>query len=181
MAKGHKSSATAATRKKHALKAAGGAKQELPLPKEKKKDKGKGKKEPRVKVFIPPSKPAPVRPDPLDSLGIAKQIPPELLVVLRRLGKKDTVTRRKALEELQSGWIDKILNSKDEDGIIESTLNTSLPVWVWYTVVLQSKTNKNLSSFITLRRYFSVLHGESDCLPLLFRIHFLASHLSTSR
>lgn len=130
MAKGHKSSATVATRKKHALKSTGGAKQELPLPKEK-KDKGKGKKkEPRVKVFIPPSKPAPVRPDPLDSLGIAKHLPPNLLVVLRRLGKKDSVTKRKALEELQSDWIDKVLRGNDEDGTVESTLFTSLPVWV---------------------------------------------------
>ncbi|EJD05481.1 uncharacterized protein FOMMEDRAFT_103536 [Fomitiporia mediterranea MF3/22] len=133
MAKGQKSSATSATRKKHALKATGGAKQELPLPKEKKKDKGKGKgknKEPRVKVFIPPSKPAPIRPDPLDSLGIAKRLPPDILIVLRRLGKKDSITKRKALEELQSGWLDKISKGDDDSGTIEATLTTSLPVWL---------------------------------------------------
>ena len=101
------------------------------MPKEKKKEKGKGKnKEPRVKVFIPPTKPAPVRPDPLDSLGIAKNLPPELLIVLRRLAKKDSVTKRKALEELQAFWADKVLKDNDENGIIEITLQTSLPVWV---------------------------------------------------
>ncbi|KAL5521576.1 hypothetical protein ACEPAF_2324 [Sanghuangporus sanghuang] len=131
MPKGQKSSATSATRKKHARKAAGDAKQELPLPKEKKKEKGKNKKEPRVKVFIAPTKPAPIRPDPLDSLGIAKRLHPDLLVILRRLAKKDSVTKRKALEEFQSDWVERALrDSDDEGGIVESMLQTALPVWL---------------------------------------------------
>ncbi|KAL5514390.1 hypothetical protein ACEPAG_2478 [Sanghuangporus baumii] len=131
MPKGQKSSATSATRKKHARKSAGDAKQELPLPKEKKKEKGKNKKEPRVKVFIPPTKPSPIRPDPLDSRGIAKRLHPDLLVILRRLAKKDSVTKRKALEEFQSGWIEGALrDSDDEGGIVESMLQTALPVWL---------------------------------------------------
>lgn len=131
MPRNQKSSASAATRKKHARKAAGDAKQELPLPKEKKKEKGKNKKkEPRVKVYIPPTKPAPVRPDPLDSLGIAKRLHPDLLVILRRLAKKDSVTKRKALEEFLAGWVEKALRSGDEEGIVESMLQIALPVWV---------------------------------------------------
>lgn len=129
MPKGQKSSASSGTRKKHARKSAG-AEQQLPLPKEKKpKDKSKGKnKEPRAKVYIPPTKPVAVRPDPLDSLGIAKRLPPELVIVLRRLGKKDTVTKRKALEDLLSDWIVKA--SVGEDYALEDALVLSMPVWV---------------------------------------------------
>lgn len=131
MVKNQKPSASAATRKKHARKATGAEQQQLPLPKpkEKKKDKkgkGKDKAEPRVKQYIPPSKPAPVRPDPLDSLGIAKRLPPELLVVLRRLSKKDGVTKRKALEDLMEGYVAKL----GDDENVEVDLETALPVWV---------------------------------------------------
>ena len=128
MVKKQKSSASAATRKKHARKAAGGADQQLPLPKVKSKKKDK-KSEPRVKQYIPPSKPAPVRPDPLDSLGIAKRIPAELLVVLRRLSKKDGVTKRKALEELMEGYV-AMLGRGDDEGLVEANLEVALPVWV---------------------------------------------------
>ncbi|KAI0715705.1 hypothetical protein C8Q72DRAFT_891767 [Fomitopsis betulina] len=84
-----KSSASSATRKKHARKAATGQVDEPQLPKEKKAGKKEKKsKVPRKKVYIPPIKPAPVRPDPLDTLGIAQKLPPELLVILRRFAKK---------------------------------------------------------------------------------------------
>lgn len=134
MPKGHKTSASPATQKKHARKAA--ASQGLPLPKPKNnnaKGKGKGKnKEPRKKGYIPPFKPAPIEPDPLDALGLAKLLPPELVVVLRKLAKKDTVTKRKALEELQADWISKVGKQVDEGGYdaIETHLLTALPVWV---------------------------------------------------
>ncbi|EJD43916.1 hypothetical protein AURDEDRAFT_185239 [Auricularia subglabra TFB-10046 SS5] len=97
-----KSSASSATRKKHARKAAAAAGIEPGPPPEVAK-KGKGKKDkhaPKVKQYIPPSKPAPLRPDPLDAAGLAARIAPDLLVVLRRLGKKDAVTKRRALDEL---------------------------------------------------------------------------------
>lgn len=130
MPKGQKSSASSATRKKHARKAAGGSEQQLPLPKEKKKDKTKGKnKEPRTKVYIPPYKPPPVRPDPLDSLGIGKQLPPDLLVVLRRLGKKDSTTKCKAMDDMQEEWINKAVKGDDAELRMASLL-TSMPVWV---------------------------------------------------
>src|SRR5882762_10074723 len=133
MAKG-KSSASSGTRKKYARKAAGSAPASEPIPKEKKpkgKDKGKNK-EPRQKIYIPPVKPAPIQPDPLDTTGLAHQLPPELLVVLRLFGKKDAVTKRRALEELQSGWVDRSRKGGDDNPIV-STLVTMLPVWVRHT------------------------------------------------
>ncbi|KAH9932237.1 uncharacterized protein B0H18DRAFT_1083328 [Fomitopsis serialis] len=124
-----KSSATSATRKKHARKAAApvGQAEEPQIPKEKKASKKEKKsKEPRKKVYIPPVKPAPVQPDPLDTLGIAQKLPPELLVVLRRLAKKDSITKRRALEDFQTGWVDK---ARSENGLLEVIAET-LPVWV---------------------------------------------------
>lgn len=132
MVKG-KSSASSATRKKHARKAATsqGEALEPQVPKEKKpkgKEKGKKSKEPRKKAYIPPVKPAPAQPDPLDTLGIAQKIPADLLVVLRLLAKKDSVTKRRALEDLQAGWVEKARRDKDEE--LLSTLVEILPVWV---------------------------------------------------
>ncbi|KAH8102265.1 hypothetical protein BXZ70DRAFT_63905 [Cristinia sonorae] len=128
MAKG-KSSATSGTRKKHAKKAAAASGDLEPqMPKEKKpkgKEKGKKGKEVRKKVYIPPVKPAPVLPDPLDTLGIAQRLSPELLVVLRRLSKKDTITKRRALEELQAEWIDK---ARSEEHRVHELVE-AIPVW----------------------------------------------------
>ncbi|GBE89079.1 hypothetical protein SCP_1500820 [Sparassis crispa] len=128
MAKG-KSSATSATRKKHARKAAGHL-DEPAVPKEK-KPKGKDKKnvEPRKKVYIPPVKPAPAQPDPLDTLGLAQRLPPELLVVLRRLPKKDATTKRRALEEFQSAWVDRG-RFEGSDSTIVHALVDAIPVWL---------------------------------------------------
>ena len=134
MAKG-KSSASSATRKKHARKAAvaHGLAEEIPIQKEKKpkgKEKGSKKnKEPRKKVYIPPSKPAPVQPDPLDTLGLAQELPPDLFVVLRKLAKKDSITKRRALEDLQTDWVEKAKSEDDESPIVKA-LVAAVPVWV---------------------------------------------------
>ncbi|KAF7796133.1 hypothetical protein EIP86_007306 [Pleurotus ostreatoroseus] len=131
MAKG-KSSASSATRKKHARKAAAvnGEPVDPQPPKEKRPKgdkKGKKNKEPKKKAYIPPVKPVPVHPDPLDTLGIAQRIPADLLVVLRLLAKKDSVTKRRALEELQVNWVEK---AKEDDGAAQlSALTEVLPVW----------------------------------------------------
>jgi E3 ubiquitin-protein ligase listerin len=136
---GGKSSASSATRKKHARKAAVAAGIDVSTPgqgQQPKKDKKvKGKKgappEPRKKVFIPPAKPAPPRPDPLDALGLQHVLPPELYVVLRRLGKKDAVTKVRALEELQAEWIDRAAGKHtDAGGYVVETLAQVIPVWV---------------------------------------------------
>lgn len=182
MAKGQtKSSASSATRKKHARKAAGGTEQALPLPKEKSKDKsgkGKGKKdkEPRVKMYIRPSKPVPVRLDPLDSLGLAKVIPPDLLVVLRRLSKKDAVTKRKAIEELRDDWVDYILRGEDakEGGLRESALVVVLPVWVRGP----ASSCIRLLHIIGLINYFKVAASPLNTFPSLIAAD--PSHLRES-
>ena len=102
-----------------------------PILKEKKpskKERGpkKNAKEPRVKMYIPPVKPAPVQPDPLETTGLMHKLPPELLIVLRNLSKKAQVTKVRALEELQSAWVERY----SEDGEMEYVLVTMLPVWV---------------------------------------------------
>ncbi len=126
MVKGNaKTSATSGTRKKHLKKHA-------PVdeaPKEK-KVKGKGKKnEPRVKMYIPPVKPSPVHPDPLETTGLAHTLPADLLVVLRNISKKAQVTKTRALEELQSVWVNQCLKEGRESSITD-TLVDMLPVWV---------------------------------------------------
>lgn len=128
MPKNTKSSATSGTRKKNARKAAVGVPPpEVPVVAKQKKQKGQ-KKEPRKKVYIPPSKPAPPQPDPLDTLGLVHRLPPELVIVLRSLGKKDPVTKGRALEELQSKWIHE--NSRSGDESVEcDALVMMLPVW----------------------------------------------------
>lgn len=126
MPKPNKSSASSGTRKKHARKSGKNDEGQAPPPKEKRlkgKDKAKAKAEPKKKVYIPPSKPAPVQQDPLESHGLAKILPPELVVVLKRLSKKDGVTKGKALEELMSSWVGKGKES-------ELTMEATVPVWV---------------------------------------------------
>ena len=123
MPKPSKSSASAGTRKKHAKKAVrDGEEQENRFQQqvkrqrgEKKLSKAQQKSLPKVKQYIPPPKPpAPPIPDPLDGQGLARTLPAELVVVLRRLGKKDEVTRRKGLEELKEGW-----KTDFSDGVID--------------------------------------------------------------
>src|SRR5258707_2376632 len=149
MAKGaSKSSASAATRKNHARKAAKDAPPtDTPpnLPKEKNakgKGKSKGKESPRKKMYIPPVKPQPVQQDPIDTMGLAQPLPDELLVVWRGVSKKDAVTKGKALEELRAGWIERVhllVSNSDDDAYRDAdaevharleALILSLPVWV---------------------------------------------------
>ncbi|KAF4582321.1 listerin E3 ubiquitin protein ligase 1 [Pleurotus pulmonarius] len=131
MVKGNpKSSASSSTRKKHAKKALGPPDQpDTPnrdkKPKAKEKGKGASKREARVKMYIPPTKPAPVQPDPLDAMGLAHRLPPELLVVLRSLGKKAEVTKVRALEDLQAHWVERC----DDDAVL-SAVTDMLPVWL---------------------------------------------------
>jgi hypothetical protein len=69
----------------------------------------------------------------LDSQGLAGQLPAELVVALRGLGKKDDVTRRKALEEFKEVWIGGVVRGDEIDverEIKEAALESSTPVWV---------------------------------------------------
>lgn len=125
MPKPTKSSASSATRKKHARKATGVVTVDPPVS-QTKKEKGKGKKEPRQKSYIPPKRPTPINPDPIEVLGIAYQLPPELLVILRKLAKRDSTTKTRALEELHRYWF------QSPDSSIQNTYEIALPVWVSY-------------------------------------------------
>ena|ERR1700761_397250 len=118
MPKPNKSSASSGTRKKHAKKSAG------PVPDidaaQMKKNK-KDKHQPKQKVYILPTRPQPAQPDPIDTLGLAVNLPPELVVVLRKLAKKDATTKSRAIEQLQRDWLD----PSHADALI-----VALPVWV---------------------------------------------------
>lgn len=78
--------------------------------KPKAKEKGKGQRGARVNTYIPPTKPGPVLPDPLDVTGPAHWPPPGLLVVLWSLGKKAEVTNVHALEDLQAHQVERCVN-----------------------------------------------------------------------
>ncbi|KAM6492444.1 hypothetical protein JOM56_012168 [Amanita muscaria] len=132
MVKGNpKSSASSATRKKHAKRAIAPDQEDNPKPPTKgKSSKGKNK-EPRQKMYIPPVKPSPPQPDPLDTTGLAHTLPAELLIILRSLGKKAEITKIRALEELQFSWVDKCKNREVES--LDHTLSEILPVWLHHT------------------------------------------------
>lgn len=158
MVKGNpKASASSGTRKKHARRAATHNQPDEPeLPNEKKaKGKEKGKMEPRQKMYIPPLKPVPPQPDPLDTSGLAHSLPPELLVALRSLGKKAEVTKIRALEVLQLSWADQYKDGEKES--IAYTLAEMLPVWVRiYILPLQSTHS------ITSRLCSSIIYHRSS-------------------
>jgi hypothetical protein len=143
MPKPNKSSASAGTRKKHAKKNNNNDEDDEvksarpPQRGQKKLSKAQKKALPKIKQYIPPPKPpAPPIPDPLDGQGLARTLPAELVVVLRRLGKKDGVTRRKGLEELREGWVQVVLASGSGEDVEldrelkETALLSAIPVWV---------------------------------------------------
>lgn len=145
MGKPSKSSATSGTKKKHARKA---NPQEQPLLNIGKGPKGKEKKAaknaPKIKMYIPPPKYQALQQDPVDSLGLATALPPELIVTFRKLMKRDAVTKRRALEEFQIQWIGKYSTlepqSAQDEGL--QTLHSALPIWVssgfdrWQSMIL---------------------------------------------
>ncbi|KAF8317156.1 hypothetical protein DL93DRAFT_2055777 [Clavulina sp. PMI_390] len=158
MAKGGKSSATSATRKKHARRAAG---DEIPLPLPTKKPKvKKGEKAPpKVKQYIPPVRPAPAQVDPLDSLGLASRLDKGLVVILRKLGKKDSVTKSKALEEIRA-WAE-----HDEN----SSIISMIPVWLHHLPSLFMHSSRRLRLLAaSLHDYF--LQNSTIREAILFQI-----------
>ncbi|CAE6368756.1 unnamed protein product [Rhizoctonia solani] len=129
-----KSSATSATRKKHARKAVTHDPSIAIVPAAKSQGKGKGKgknKEPRVKQYIPPPKYKPIVDDPIESLAIASALPPNMVLCFKGLSKKDPVTKMKALDELAT-----MLN--------DESWSIALPVWFWHFVPLTVHPNRRL-------------------------------------
>lgn len=178
MVKGNpKSSASSGTRKKHAKKHAPVDE----VPKEKRpKEKGRGKKkEPKVKMYIPPVKPAPVQPDPLETTGLAHTLPADLLVVLRNISKKAQVTKTRALEELQSAWVNQCLK-EGRESLLTDTLVEMLPVWVSLCISLSKSDIPEFyvaSSCVSTVRQPFASRSVSSCV---FACHS-ASNPSSSR
>ncbi|KAH7872118.1 uncharacterized protein C8R40DRAFT_1173854 [Lentinula edodes] len=85
-------------------------------------------KQQRQKSYIAPTKPQPIKPDPLDSTGLVYVLPGELVIVLKNLGKKAVKTREKALDDLESGWVNSD-RTKESSGQ-EHVLIDMLPVWL---------------------------------------------------
>lgn len=186
MVKGNpKSSATSGTRKKHLKK---NAPAEEPPPKEKRSKKGeRGQKNaPRVKIYVPPVKPAPVQPDPLETTGLAHTLPADLLVILRNISKKAQVTKARALEELQAAWVNQCLK-EGRESLLVYTLVEMLPVWVSFSAIclmgdrfhrpLASPLFRALGQFFASRSTFSrVIALFSVAYPTCSRaIHHLPS------
>ena len=186
MVKGNpKSSVSSATRKKHAAKKAAAANpDEPPPPLQKRQTKGErklSKKEPRVKMYIPPVKPAPVQPDPLETTGLAHTLPADLLVVLRNISKKAQVTKIRALEELQTGWVENCI--KEKENPIVFTLVEMLPVWVCF--VFQPGVSKRaVDSFsLIVTPFLSTFFASiTSCpLPCCVSARFVSPYTSCPR
>lgn len=183
MAKGQKSSATSGTRKKNARKAAsagtatGSTSNQPPSspfpatkpPKNTKYTKRELKEaRKREKIYIPPVKPAPPQLDPLDTTGLARTLPPDLVIVLRSLGKKDVVTRTKALEEL-SKWVNEAakepsgVSEEDDAGSEKAHIVTEmLPVWVSPIIVFAASTVTHSRKATSSSRF---IHPSSSSYP----------------
>lgn len=146
---------------------------------QKKLSKAQKKALPKIKQYIPPPKPpALLIPDPLDGQGLARTLPAELVVVLRRLGKKDDVTRRKGLDELREGWVVDLQRppsktavegdtaAEGDEGseelereLKETALLEAVPVWVSVRVLQASKPG-------LLIRGPATQPGKSAAIPL---------------
>ncbi|KAF8650294.1 hypothetical protein AX16_005322 [Volvariella volvacea WC 439] len=201
MPKSNKSSASSGTRKKHAKRAAAAAAIASGLspsdfdPKDPKSNAGKNKKdkskggkgnmkEPRQKIYIPPVKPQPVQPDPLESTGLWRKLPPDLLVVLRSFGKKAYVTKIKALEDLMGEWVERCLKAKEagddeEDYEMQTVANTlveMLPVWYHHLPALFIHPSRRV------RQLSAILHAALLRIPQVRdQIIFFLQELATSR
>ena len=177
MPKNTKSSASSATRKKKAQKAAkkdagqdgeSGRPTQPPPQRGQKKAKGKDK-EPRKKVYIPPTKPKQDTIDPLDALGLAALLPSDLVVLLRKAGKKDVVTRSRALE----GILDWMHASDEEER--DDALVLALPCWAHLFPRLSVSPNRRLRQLtsqinalmLASKTIFAELLVQPECLEAI--------------
>ncbi|KAJ3719553.1 hypothetical protein DFJ43DRAFT_1005337 [Lentinula guzmanii] len=117
----------------------GGAKKKQNLSKKELKEL---EKQQRQKAYVAPTKPQPIRPDPLDSTGLAYVLPGELVIVLRNLGKKAVKTREKALDELDTGWVNSDRGKGKEAQ--EQILMDMLPIWLSHLPQLLLHASKRI-------------------------------------
>lgn len=144
------SSASSGTRKKNAAKAAkkgGGDAEDAPRPAQRGEKKKKEKRDrfaPKIKTYTPPPPPPKGQPDPVDLylVGQGKHVDPELVVVLRRLMKKDEATVLKGVEALEA-WVKETLRiEKDGEGedwereMREEGVVDAMAVWVRFSSFL---------------------------------------------
>ncbi|KAJ9125190.1 hypothetical protein QFC22_000144 [Naganishia vaughanmartiniae] len=184
MPKPNKSSATSNTRKKqNAKKGADGkpmrqktVKLDDPNMKGLTKAQRKALKENRPRVFVPPPRPpVPARPDPLDAQGLARTLPAELVVILRRLGKKDAITRRKGIDELKELWVDVVVTAQrpegqatdDENSWKEDALTEALPVWLHHLPSLLLSPSHRTASLQLHTRLLKIPSIKSSLLNTL--------------
>jgi hypothetical protein len=147
MAPKGKSSASSGTRKKNAAKAAkkgGGGGEDAPKPPQRGQKNKKEKKDrfaPKIKTYTPPPPPPKGQPDPVDLylVGQGKNVDPELVVVLRRLMKKDEGTVLKGVDGLEQ-WVKETLRmDKDGEGedwareMREEGVVDAMAVWVRFS------------------------------------------------
>jgi len=142
-----KSSASSATRKKQAAKQAkkknpsAGDEDETHTPQKPQRGQKKQKKDrfaPKVKSYVPPPPPPKGAVDPVDLYLITqgKQIDPELVVVLRRLGKKDEATIGKGVEGFDAAVREVLRREKEKEGedwereLKEEEIIECIAVWV---------------------------------------------------
>ncbi|KAJ9476548.1 E3 ubiquitin-protein ligase listerin [Pseudozyma hubeiensis] len=95
--------------------------------KDKSKKDGKGGKKGKAekkKQYIPPPKPPQPLPDPLDSMGLASLLPADLVVLLRKASKKDVITRCRALEGLLA-WVEDALGKSSPTSSSEPNAEAS--------------------------------------------------------
>ncbi|KAJ3841743.1 hypothetical protein F5878DRAFT_577882 [Lentinula raphanica] len=122
-------------------------------------------KQQRQKAYVAPTKPLPIKPDPLDSTGLAYVLPAELVIVLRNLGKKAVKTREKALDELDAGWVNTVRAEGKERQ--EQILIDMLPVWLSHLpqLLLHSSRRIRLAA-ANVHRSFVSISAVSDQLRL---------------
>jgi len=146
-----KSSASSATRKKQAQKAASKQAKQSSGPsfeitdnphtdQGNKTSKKKSKNEPpRKKQYIAPIKPR-GNVDPVDLYGLQGSVQPQTVVILRRLNKKDEKTLFKALEDLEA-WLHDV-------GAIEDEIIAALPVWISHFPRLATHFSRRIRALV---------------------------------
>ncbi|KAJ3784444.1 hypothetical protein GGU10DRAFT_357775 [Lentinula aff. detonsa] len=140
----------------------GGAKKKQNLSKKELKEL---EKQQRQKAYVAPTKPQPIRPDPLDSTGLAYVLPGELVIVLRNLGKKAVKTREKALEELDTGWVNSDRGKGKEAQ--EQILMDMLPVWLSHLPQLLLHASKRIRlATASVHRSFISIPAVSEQIKL---------------
>ncbi|GAA5853357.1 hypothetical protein JCM5353_007763 [Sporobolomyces roseus] len=175
-----KSSASSATRKKQAAKQAkkknpsAGEEDETHTPQKPQRGQKKQKKDrfaPKVKSYVPPPPPPKGAVDPVDLYLITqgKQIDPELVVVLRRLGKKDEATIGKGVEGFDAAVKEVLRKEKEQEGeewereVKEEEIVECIAVWAHHFPRLALHPSRRLR--LAVHSLHSIL--ASSATPLL--------------